>query len=517
METQGIFELCYSYMFTPISRSYFLVLVNRNRDLLLKVGKENITTMQSIIQKMPKVASEVMNTCIKKSSTFDREGKNIYTIVYDFTLLEPGEELEEMYNLPKGIHNLNALTTIVSSNHVGLLEHPLSARLLDTKWSHFGRRVYVFNLMINILFIVALTAYVLNIEDYFNSAYSKVHLIGLQPSNAFSGNGKPASRSISAFSNSTSNGTVIDDIARNHSSIPILKALILVFSIVNLIREIFQLYHEKWKYFLSYENYFEIALHTSVIAFAVGPGTSSYFWAIGTFSVQLAYIELVMFLRKLPVIGKYVLMIRSMVNTILKVMIIVFIFVMGFAIGFGMQCLHEVAFSNIFLSVIKVIDMMVGEIDYKDVFLSGIQNGDIAYPGSYAVLVILLIFIFIMSILVMNLMIGLAVGDIAEMEKKAKLRRLADLTDYFYNIDKIMSRHLRKQYKIDKITCTEVERITTVDKSNSNECLFESHNSEISSQMQEMVRQFESQRMRLIAMEEKLRFICQNMDDTSTS
>lgn len=55
--------------------------------------------------------------------------------------------------------------------------------------------------------------------------------------------------------------------------------------------------------------------------------------------------------------------------------------------------------------------------------------------------------------------IGLAVGDIAEMEKKATLRRLADLTDYFYSIDRMLPLRIRRHCKIDKITCTETEKI----------------------------------------------------------
>lgn len=45
------------------------------------------------------------------------------------------------------------------------------------------------------------------------------------------------------------------------------------------------------------------------------------------------------------------------------------------------------------------------------------------------------------------------------MEKKATLRRLADLTEYFYNIDRMLPLRLRRHCKISKITCTETEKV----------------------------------------------------------
>lgn len=51
--------------------------------------------------------------------------------------------------------------------------------------------------------------------------------------------------------------------------------------------------------------------------------------------------------------------------------------------------------------------MMIGEIDYRSVFIDGIENGRIVYPHGIMVLIMLVVFMFLMPILVMNLMVGI--------------------------------------------------------------------------------------------------------------
>ena len=50
--------------------------------------------------------------------------------------------------------------------------------------------------------------------------------------------------------------------------------------------------------------------------------------------------------------------------------------------------------------------MMIGEIDYRSVFIDGIENGRIKYPHGIMVLIMLVVFMFLMPILVMNLMVS---------------------------------------------------------------------------------------------------------------
>lgn len=54
--------------------------------------------------------------------------------------------------------------------------------------------------------------------------------------------------------------------------------------------------------------------------------------------------------------------------------------------------------------------------------------------------------------------IGLAVGDIAEMEKNASLERLVDLTEFFHRTEKALPAYFRRYCVLDKIVCIEKKK-----------------------------------------------------------
>lgn len=84
------------------------------------------------------------------------------------------------------------------------------------------------------------------------------------------------------------------------------------------------------------------------------------------------------------------------------------------------------AFSTPQFSILRVFTMTLGEISYVDKFLTpSVDNDDTTLHFSSACMVLLTIFILVMPILLMNLLIGLAVGDIAEVQNNAALQRLA--------------------------------------------------------------------------------------------
>ena len=51
--------------------------------------------------------------------------------------------------------------------------------------------------------------------------------------------------------------------------------------------------------------------------------------------------------------------------------------------------------------------MMVGEIEYKEIFVEAMASNKIAYPYNYMIMITLIIFIILMPILVTNLMVSL--------------------------------------------------------------------------------------------------------------
>jgi transient receptor potential cation channel subfamily A member 1 len=71
--------------------------------------------------------------------------------------------------------------------------------------------------------------------------------------------------------------------------------------------------------------------------------------------------------------------------------------------------------------IMKSVMMMLGELDYDHTY---IDNADEQHFSNVNLL-ILLVFAVTMPILLMNLLVGLAIGDLMQIRQNARLKRLA--------------------------------------------------------------------------------------------
>ena len=56
--------------------------------------------------------------------------------------------------------------------------------------------------------------------------------------------------------------------------------------------------------------------------------------------------------------------------------------------------------------MVKVLDMMIGEMDYRALWFDAIVSGKIELPESVIALVMIVVYIFVMPVIVMNLMVS---------------------------------------------------------------------------------------------------------------
>ena len=145
---------------------------------------------------------------------------------------------------------------------------------------------------------------------------------------------------------------------------------------------------------------------------------------------------------------KTVTIFRAVAMGVLHFMIAYSPLIIAFAVSFMIMFPSSDAFSMFPYAIIKVISnrsfftnylfslqlfvMMLGEIDYEDLYYPQKQflnfteiiseSENQAFPGTAHLLVLL--FIFLVSIILMNLLVGLAVSDIQGLSKSAKLNQL---------------------------------------------------------------------------------------------
>uniref|UniRef100_A0A034WER2 Transient receptor potential cation channel protein painless n=1 Tax=Bactrocera dorsalis TaxID=27457 RepID=A0A034WER2_BACDO len=199
-----------------------------------------------------------------------------------------------------------------------------------------------------------------------------------------------------------------------------------------LMREIIQFVLAPLKYLRSAINYMEVAL----IIFSILTCTESSYnretqRVIAVFTILLVAMELCLLVGSLPVlsISTHMLMLRAVLKSFIKSFALYSIFVITFSLCFyilfgkssevnditnGTDAVSDGGefnkFANPFTAVIKTIVMLTGEFD----------AGDIEFDTVYSYLIFLMFVVF-MSIVLFNLLNGLAVSDTQAIKAQAEL------------------------------------------------------------------------------------------------
>ena len=88
--------------------------------------------------------------------------------------------------------------------------------------------------------------------------------------------------------------------------------------------------------------------------------------------------------------------------------------------------------------ILKTVTMMLGELDYERSYLENSHEQHFSTIN----LIMLLLFALIMPILLMNLLVGLAIGDLMQIQQNARLKRLATQVQIHTNLEKKLPKKL---------------------------------------------------------------------------
>ena len=184
-------------------------------------------------------------------------------------------------------------------------------------------------------------------------------------------------------------------------------------------KEIFQLMHSQKLYFCNWENWVQwgIIINVVTVSFHSNPLPSLDLYtqlvqrwqhhaaAVGVF---LVWGELMLMVGRLPTFSIYVQMFTTVAKNFFKFLTAYFCLLVAFALSFCVLFPNYKSFnSNAISAVVKSLVMMAGEVEYEDFIY---ENGDAIFPitGHFMIL----LFVVLISIILMNLLVGLAVSDI---------------------------------------------------------------------------------------------------------
>jgi len=261
--------------------------------------------MGRLIEHFPDAAHIVMDRCIQRSLS-ER------SIKYDFTLLDPGPDDQTG---DKGERFLG-LATMVNHKQQLLLTHPLSRKLMVLKWRKFGWFVYGGNLFLYSIFLLFLTIFVLT--ERADIDFPEPPEPGEKPE-------------------------IEDDFFDERNSFNrAVPFIVIIFAVLHLAKEIYQIYSQRFRYFTEWSNALEWTLYITALLFVlpyVGDpntfkNTYAVYWQMGTFSIFFGYINLILIIEPLKYVGLYVTMFLEVMKTVLKVLCLFVMFTLAFSMAF---------------------------------------------------------------------------------------------------------------------------------------------------------------------------------------
>lgn len=283
------------------------------------------------------------------------------------------------------------LTSFIEVGQKQVLEHPLCETFLLLKW-RIIRNFFFFSLLYQTVFVLLFSGY---IHGIFLEYCVTLRMPGAD-------NCDPTDLYIT------------------------MGFTLLAMNVMLMLKELFQIRHSWRTYVLEWENYLQWAIIIGVF-YCVQPAYDTSIrqfvisWQrhVAAVSIFLAWVELMMIVARFPTFGVYVQMFTTVSINFFKFICAYFCLLIAFTLCFGVIFSNYPAFQGIELAFYKVIMMMSGELEYEDVFFVEGQprKNHIDY-------VAYLVFVILVTIVLSNLMVGLAVNDIQGLQKSANLDRL---------------------------------------------------------------------------------------------
>ncbi|XP_065161233.1 transient receptor potential cation channel subfamily A member 1 isoform X2 [Atheta coriaria] len=384
--------------------------------MTLKSNKHPCVTL-ALIASMPRVFEAVQDKCITKANC-KKDSKSFY-IKYSFSCLQCPQFYAEMDGKPGSAFNvakpipLPALNAMVNHGRVELLAHPLSQKYLQMKWNSYGKYFHLANVLFYSIFLGFVTCF-------------SSQLMNTQ---------EPSEEFLKSIENSTFRTELLNQYHEEHRITPMMYMSALgtmTYIGLNSIREMIQIYQQKYLYFLDPINLVSWVLYTSSIIM-VGPifieGTPDVQYSCASLTVFLSWLNLLLLLQRFDQVGIYVVMFLEILQTLIKVLMVFSILIIAFGMAFYILLSRgqHVSFKTIPMSLVRTFSMMLGEIDFLGTYVQPFysQAAPRTLPFPLPTFLMLGIFMVLMPILLMNLLIGLAVGDIESVRRNAQLKRLA--------------------------------------------------------------------------------------------
>ncbi|XP_061662032.1 transient receptor potential cation channel subfamily A member 1b isoform X2 [Syngnathoides biaculeatus] len=361
-----------------------------------KVGGSQRCPIMDMIEYLPETYKHLLDCSVRESE--DDHNCPAYHIEYNFCWLQAPLEMQKKGDKSTRIQPLAALNAMVKYNRIGLLNHPVCKKYLSMKWVAYGSKAHILNMFMYLLGLLPLTHLIVALRPTMNITETGEHRITMVP--------------------------VL--FLEQSLFLSFCMVMVLVMNVYCIVKEVLQIIQQRWNYLKDYSNQADWVSAINSLLFIIPAmlnASGSWYWEAGALAVLNSWIAFLLYLQRFEGIGIYVVMFGEICRTFYRTVLLFFFLLLAFALAFHALLLEQREFENLPLSMMQSFVMMVGELNYQNNFLDAYLKNEL--PFSTLTLFTFVSFVLVMPIVLVNLLIGLAVGDIAEVQRNAAMKRIA--------------------------------------------------------------------------------------------
>ena len=365
-----------------------------------------VSALSFIVRRTPDILPRILTQLDSSIKLHDHEiGDVDCELKMDFRILVPSVERGES----------GLLLTFIEVGQRQILNHPLCETFLFLKWKRI-RKFFLFSLFFHSIFVLLYTAYMAGI--YLKDC--------------------PARNATEV----TENAKNMDKSCNISLMVTVIGYALLGFNTLLIAKELFQMAHSWAGYITHWENWLQWLIILSVFPCVLPHHHQQniqqdvYTWQhhIAAIGIFLTWLELMMLVGRFPMFGLYVQMFTTVAVNFAKFLIAYFCLFVAFSLTFSVLFPNYKSFKSTIWSLMKTIVMMSGELEFEDIFYG--DEHSIQYPITAHLM--FLAFVLLVTVILTNLMVGLAVNDIQGLQQSAGLDRLVRQAELVSHLESML-------------------------------------------------------------------------------
>ncbi|XP_066947052.1 transient receptor potential channel pyrexia-like [Macrobrachium rosenbergii] len=439
-----------------------VALLNAGGDLAAVDGNGE-SVLSYVLHHLPGTMDAVFDHCLVTNSP-QTNAKTLEVTMNFLPLTGPHEK--------KQVQNLQ---TFVHQSHAKLLTHPLCEIFLHLKWMKV-RKIFLIEVIFYLLYAVLTTAMTftkfVGIPNKCNTADNKVTFDIFE------------TLLCENDTNRDDEFSIVDKCQKCGNSvlwIKVLNGIVFTLTALILVQQLLSLLQNKLAWFRSLSGVLHVVITLLVLAVIPYPIPQIWQYHLASLLLLLMWTECMLLIGRFPSCGIYVVMFTRVAKVFLRIFAIYFCLLVAFCSAFyiTMHCHYKVrsqedekssilsdqpkedgentVFSNLIPAFIKTLTMMIGDVGFSDL---NEELSHLQVTGH----VIFVLFVILVSIILSNLLVALAVNDVQGLRNSAHLERLIKQTELVFKMEKnfATASYIASHVKIPKLVSWDVNAIPSI-------------------------------------------------------